>query len=97
MCPNTWAIKEYKNGRFNKWEENWEIRVGSWIIISSIGESSYDGWYNDFVFGLYSYHSRDARGNVLYYASIKGKDRFIFKTSDGNWMVGVRTDIKKYV
>ena len=57
------------------------------IIIRSNGESSYDGWYEQFVFGTYRFVSIDARGNNIYHANIQGTDWFIVKDVDNYWVV----------
>lgn len=58
------------------------------IFISSTGISTYDGWYEKYIFGVYRFHSLDRRGNNIFYANIRGTDRFVHKTQDdGIWMV----------
>lgn len=59
------------------------------IIIKSIGESTYDGWYERFIFGTYRFVSLDARGNNIYYANIKDTDWFIVKDMENNWVVRI--------
>ena len=57
------------------------------ITIQSIGDSTYDGWYERNIFGTYRFLSVDARGNNMYHAFIQGKDWFITKNIRNNWMV----------
>ena len=59
------------------------------IIIQSIGESTYDGWYERFIFGTYHFLSIDARGNNIYYANIQGWDMFIAKDAHNDWLVDI--------
>ena len=42
-------------------------------MIHGIGESTYDGWYEAFIFGSYSFVSIDSRGNNVYVANRDAK------------------------
>ena len=70
---------------------NLNITIGSipctHISIQSIGDSTYDGWYERYVFGTYTFFSIDARGNNMYHATIQGYDWFITKDMENTWMV----------
>ena len=57
------------------------------ITIQSIGDSTYDGWYERNIFGTYRFLSVDARGNNLYHANIQGMDLFITKDMNNAWAV----------
>ena len=59
------------------------------ISIQSIGDSTYDGWYERRVFGTYSFVSIDARGNNIYHAKINGYDSFVIKDIDDDWVVKI--------
>ena len=59
------------------------------IIISSIGESSFAGWYEKNSFGKYEFHSVDGRGNAIFHENIGGVQRFIHKTDRNNWIVSI--------
>ena len=59
------------------------------MSIQSNGESTYDGWYEQYLFASYRFASIDSRGNHIYYANIRGKDRFICKKFNNNWMVRI--------
>ena len=57
------------------------------MSIQSSGESTYDGWYEQWIFGSYRFASIDARGNHIYYANILGEDTFICKDMENDWVV----------
>ena len=57
------------------------------ISIQSNGDSTYDGWYEEYVFSTYQFAWIDARGNNIYYANITGTDQYIHKNLDDQWMV----------
>ena len=59
----------------------------NYILIQSIGESTYDGWYERFIFGTYRFLWIDERDNYIYFANIEGYDRVIFKDMENDWVV----------
>ena len=59
------------------------------ITIQSTGDSTYDGWYEQNIFGTYSFISIDASGNNMYHANIQGTDLFLTKNMDNEWVVNI--------
>ena len=59
------------------------------VIIQSFGETTYPGWYESLVFGIYRFVSIDVRGNNIYFANIQGTDSFIFKDMENDWVVRI--------
>ena len=61
----------------------------SQLSIQSNGASKYvlGGWYEKYIFGIYSFASTDTRGNNIYHANIKGKDWFLVKDMENSWVV----------
>ena len=72
---------------------NLNITIGSipctHISIQSIGDSTYDGWYEQHVFGTYSFLLIDERGNNIYHAKMEAFDFFITKVMENEWIVSV--------
>ena len=60
------------------------------ITVQSIGDSTYDGWYERYIFGTYRIYQRtDPRGNYIYHANIQDTDWFIIKDTENYWVVSV--------
>ena len=59
------------------------------ISIKRIGDSTDDSWYEQRLFGKYSFVFIDARGNAMYHANIKDIDMVITKDMENNWVVSI--------
>ena len=57
------------------------------ISLNSVGSSTYDGWYQNNIFGKYELTSVDTEGNNVYQKIVGDNKRFIQKNSDKNWVV----------
>ena len=67
------------------------------LMIHGIGKSTYDGWYEEFVFGAYNFESIDSGGNDIYIANKHGQfdnlhnqfnmPKYFYKVMNGDWAV----------
>ena len=58
------------------------------ISIQNMGDETYHRWYEQFVFGTYSFLSIDSRSNKIYHVYHEF-DGFMSKDMENDWIVSV--------